>query len=353
MAPVTDSTTATSSPANSDGNAEGRVRRHKICLRVAPNDRSMSTCSRSAERRPSTELISIGKNATSAVVMTFEVIPVPNQISRIGAMATLGTDWVSTISGMSAFSARRDWVSSSAEQSPATEASPKPARISWRLTHAWRGNSPFASPATSARATSVGAGTSTIGTPSSRTASCQHSRPARITPLARAQSGSWTRPPLAIGRLVPEGGADAGDELAERRRVDPLQGARAFDRDIEHIGNLSGAGRHDHDAVGQQHRFRDAVCHEDDRLAVRLPDAKQVDAQLVSGHRVQRSERLIHQQDRRVVQQSPADTYPLLHPSGQLARVVLGELFESEHRQQFECSFLGRWRGRVPSDVPG
>ena len=44
----------------------------------------------------------IGKNASIADMMTFEVMPNPNQITKSGTNATLGTTWKATISGRSA-----------------------------------------------------------------------------------------------------------------------------------------------------------------------------------------------------------------------------------------------------------
>ena len=54
----------------------------------------------------------------------------------------------------------------------------------------------------------------------------------------------------------------------------------------------------------------------------------------LAGHLVERPERLVHQQDRRLERERPGDRDALLHPARELARVVLQEvaqLDELEH----------------------
>jgi hypothetical protein len=51
-----------------------------------------------------------------------------------------------------------------------------------------------------------------------------------------------------------------------------------------------------------------------------LPDPEQLDVHVLAGQRVERSEGLVHQQHRRLVQQGPAQSSALLHPTRQLVR---------------------------------
>src|SRR5262249_248287 len=76
-------------------------------------------------------------------------------------------------------------------------------------------------------------------------------------------------------------------------------------------GNVGGAGKmdcqlvddgrgpttHDQDAVGEECRFTDAVGDENHCLPIGLPDALKLDRHFVARDRIQRAERLIHQQD--------------------------------------------------------
>ena len=60
---------------------------------------------------------------------------------------------------------------------------------------------------------------------------------------------------------------------------------------------------------------------------------QQLGLQPLAGHLVQRAERLVHQQQRRVHGQRPRDRDPLLHAAGQLGRVVPGEVGQPDQRQ--------------------
>ena len=61
---------------------------------------------------------------------------------------------------------------------------------------------------------------------------------------------------------------------------------------------------------------------EDHRLLVRVPDAHQLEAELLAGHGVERGERLVHQKDRGIVDERAAQRHPLLHAAGELPRIA-------------------------------
>ena len=88
--------------------------------------------------------------------------------------------------------------------------------------------------------------------------------------------------------------------------------------------------RHHDDAVGEQHRLVDAVRDEHDGLARREPQRLEVDAHLLARQRIERAERLVHQQQRRIVDQRAHDRGALAHAAGQLARIAVGELGEAD-----------------------
>src|SRR3546814_10025679 len=52
----------------------------------------------------------------------------------------------------------------------------------------------------------------------------------------------------------------------------------------------------------------------------RSPDAQQLKREFLPGQGIERTERFVHQQHRRIMQQGPADRRPLLHAAGQFAR---------------------------------
>ncbi|MNQ62962.1 hypothetical protein D3C85_773280 [compost metagenome] len=60
---------------------------------------------------------------------------------------------------------------------------------------------------------------------------------------------------------------------------------------------------------------------------------------------VQRAERLVHQQDARLVDQCPGNRHPLLLAAGELGRAAMGELFQLhqlEHGVDLALAFGGR-----------
>ena len=85
--------------------------------------------------------------------------------------------------------------------------------------------------------------------------------------------------------------------------------------------------------------------HEHDRRPGPLPDPQDLGVHPLAGHLVERAERLVHQQDRRLEGERPGDRDPLLHAARQLVRVVPGEvaeLDEVEHLAPPGASALGR-----------
>ena len=86
-----------------------------------------------------------------------------------------------------------------------------------------------------------------------------------------------------------------------------------------------GRGRQDNDDVGQRDGLDDIVRHKDHRVFHVLPKLRQLLLQTETRMRIQRPERLIHQQDRLVGDERPRQRAPLLHPAGKLARKLVLE----------------------------
>ena len=84
-----------------------------------------------------------------------------------------------------------------------------------------------------------------------------------------------------------------------------------------------GSGRHDDDARRKEDRLGDRVRDEHDCAAGLLPDAQELHVQPLAGHLVERAERLVHQEQRRVERQRPRDRDALLHAARELPRPVL------------------------------
>jgi hypothetical protein len=70
------------------------------------------------------------------------------------------------------------------------------------------------------------------------------------------------------------------------------------------------------------------------------PHAQQLEVHLVARHGVQRAERLVHQEQRRIEQQRAAEGRALLHAAGELARALGGEVFEPDEAQQLRRALV-------------
>ncbi len=145
------------------------------------------------------------------------------------------------------------------------------------------------------------------------------------------------------------------DRLRQRRgfRIAQLcDGARARRRVDELRGDPARPCRHDHHAVGEQHRLRDVVGHEQDRLAPLDPDALELERHGLAGERIERCKRLVHQQHAGVVQQRARDAGALLHAAGKFVWILVREGVEPCQLQELERRLL-RGIPVKPQDVRG
>ena len=114
--------------------------------------------------------------------------------------------------------------------------------------------------------------------------------------------------------------------------------------DGEDFGH-AGRARGHHRALGaQEHRLLNAVSDEDDGLAVLRPYPQQFQVHLLAGQRVERAERLVHQDQLGVVDQGAGDRRALLHAAGQLVGVFVLRALEPDHVQQFQPALAARLR---------
>jgi hypothetical protein len=122
-------------------------------------------------------------------------------------------------------------------------------------------------------------------------------------------------------------------ELVRRHHVE-VAGPRQLD--AHHVHDPSRPRGHDDDAVGEEHRLRDRVGDEDDGLARLAPDAEELDVHELAGHGVERAERLVHQQQRRVVDERAGQRHALAHAARQLVGVLVLEALEAGQLEQAE-----------------
>src|SRR6266700_6685742 len=123
---------------------------------------------------------------------------------------------------------------------------------------------------------------------------------------------------------------DLAVEIVERGLdLDLGDVARPRQRDLPIPDDAGGRPRrHDHHAIGQRDRLLEIVGDEQHRLAVGVPQIEQQVAHDLPRLRVERAERLVHQQDFRIADEhlDEADAIPLAaREHVRIARVELGE----------------------------
>ncbi|MNN07382.1 hypothetical protein D3C81_1202060 [compost metagenome] len=95
-----------------------------------------------------------------------------------------------------------------------------------------------------------------------------------------------------------------------------------------------GAVAHQHDLVGQQDRLVDVVGDHEHRLPGGRADLQQLVLNHPAGQRIQRAERLVHQQHLRLHGEGAGDTDALLHATGQFAGLLLRGGLEADHVEE-------------------
>ena len=91
-----------------------------------------------------------------------------------------------------------------------------------------------------------------------------------------------------------------------------------------------GPGRHDDDAVGERDRLFEIVGDEQHRLAVGVPQFEQQIAHDLPGLRIERPERLVHQQDLGIADQHLRETDALALAARQHVRIAIAEAAETD-----------------------
>ena len=85
---------------------------------------------------------------------------------------------------------------------------------------------------------------------------------------------------------------------------------------------------------GEEYGFLDRVGHEQDGLAAFAPDPQHFEVHLFAGQRVERAERLVHQDQFWIVDEGAGDRRALLHAAGQLLRIFVFVAGEPDQIEQ-------------------
>src|SRR5882724_5685478 len=136
-------------------------------------------------------------------------------------------------------------------------------------------------------------------------------------------TSSWL---ATFDELFPERVPDMLKQLGVARRLTHLYRI-AWPRKIhlKHILDHAGPGRKQDDAVRQRQGLAEVMRHEQNRLLFALPDSKQNVVHIDLGVGIERTERLIHQQNLRLDDQRSHQRSALTHSARQGRGVSLFE----------------------------
>src|SRR5262249_43562750 len=132
--------------------------------------------------------------------------------------------------------------------------------------------------------------------------------------------------PRLLHQLRPDVLADLGEAIGR----EGLAGAGARKADVDHLLHRGRLAVQDDDPVAHQHRLLDRVGDEDHRCRPALPDAQQLELQDLARLRVDRRERLVHQQYLRLDRERARQPGALLHAAGELIGVGLVEALQPD-----------------------
>ena len=137
---------------------------------------------------------------------------------------------------------------------------------------------------------------------------------------------------VALLELTDQEVVDLRDDARDQHVVERPGPVRV---DPELLEERAGRRRHHEHAVGEEHRLADVVGGEQERRAAGALDALALDDVLepLAGERVERAERFVAQQDRRVARQRAGEGRPLAHPGRQLVRLPIGRPVDLHPRE--------------------
>ena len=128
-----------------------------------------------------------------------------------------------------------------------------------------------------------------------------------------------------------------GAQRVERVQV-PHEGCHIGICGVHHdLGDRAGlhdaAALHDDDAVAELRGFVEVVADEDDRLLEPRLQFQQFVLQPRADQRIERRERLVHQEDVGVGREGTGEADALLHAARELMRELVGPALEADHRE--------------------
>ncbi len=119
--------------------------------------------------------------------------------------------------------------------------------------------------------------------------------------------------------------------------------ARTRQSDVDDLDDAPGVGLERHHAVAEIDRLLEIVGDEQHGLTLDLAKSRDLVLQRLTRHRIERAERLVHQQQPRALRQCARDLHALLHAARELEREFCGMIGEADDAEQ--PAHLGRALG--------
>ena len=135
--------------------------------------------------------------------------------------------------------------------------------------------------------------------------------------------------------MVAASALTSGESMRRGRSID----------DGELVHHPTGPAREQHHPVAESHRLAHVVGHEHDGEVGLAPEPFELVVEHVAGHRVERTERLVHEEDVDVLRERAGERDALAHAAGQLVRALVAEASEVHERRGARRA----WRGARPS----
>src|SRR5262249_49342090 len=146
-----------------------------------------------------------------------------------------------------------------------------------------------------------------------------------------AEGSAWrtsgSRDGAGFEDLLPQPILDLGGKV-NHRRVSQVAGPRGVDG--FDLGDAARTRRHDGDPIRQLDCFVDAVRDEDDGRPLALPYLEQLILHVFTSLDIERRERLIHEEKKRIDRQSTRNAHALAHAAGELRGVTVLEAGQAD-----------------------
>src|SRR5262249_21946 len=150
------------------------------------------------------------------------------------------------------------------------------------------------------------------------------------------------RPPEEIASFssnilsLPNALQSLGNSCGVSSKINAVDITRSRQFHLEFLLDSTGVRRKKQNAIAQTYRFANIVRDKDDRLTTCFPNFLNVAVKLLTGERVKRGERFVHQKHARIWCQRASQRNTLLHSAGKFVDICV---FKSAQTNKFKIVF--------------